>query len=118
MSSIEHFDKIHKLGFFIDIRWNEDISISYNGATTYFFDILNCSYDKGPYTFSDMIEVSCNLFYDWYNKNLDKIKYFDKENSPKSLSILEDSCLKDVSKQVSRELKLKEILDLIDKSKL
>jgi hypothetical protein len=120
---IEDLDRIKKLGFDIELSWNDSLNIYYNAndvypASSYFIDILNCSYYNDPnYTFSDMLITCFDIFYEWYNKNLDLIKRFDKEYTPESLSELEDSCPRDVNKQVARELKLTDLLELFDKYK-
>lgn len=123
MSTSEHLDKIFQLGFWITINWNEDFIITYNAndvlpATAYAVTILSCSYYKSktnPYTFEELIEVCCDFFYSWYNKNLNTIKDFDNIYDQNSLLKLEDVCLGDVTKRVARELNLSDILSIIDK---
>ncbi len=120
----EHLDRISKLGFWITLNWNEDFSILYNAndiipSTAYVVNIMSCSYyrsQSNPYTYDEMIEVCCDLFYSWYNKNLSVIKEFDNSYDQNSLHKLEDICLGDVTKSVARELNLNDILDLFDKT--
>lgn len=120
----EHLDRISNLGFWITLNWNEDFSILYNAndiipSTSYAVGIMNCSYYKSnsnPYTYEEMIEVCCDLFYSWYNKNLSVIKEFDNIYDQNSLLKLEDICLGDVTKSVARELNLNDILELFNKS--
>jgi hypothetical protein len=114
----EHLDRIFKLGFGISISWNEDIEIYYNAndvypSTAYSLVILRCGYDcdNQSFTFSDMLEACCDLFYGWYNNNLKIIKKFDKEYNPETMHILEDKCLGDVTKVVTRELNIGGIID-------
>ncbi len=123
MKTSSHLDRIFKLGFWIILNWNEDFEIYYNAsdevpATSYSICVLSCSYYKSessPYTYEQMIEVCCDLFYSWYNKNLKAIKEFDKSYDQNSLHNLEDTCLGDVTKSVARELNLSDILDIFDK---
>lgn len=119
----EHLDKIHKMGFWVTINWNEDFNITYNAndilpATAYAVGIMNCSYFRSqtdPYTFEEMIEVCCDFFYTWYNKNISIIKQFDKIYDQDSLLKLENVCLGDITKSVARELNLSDILNILDK---
>lgn len=118
---IENLDRIHKLGFWITLNWNEEFEIYYNAndvlpATAYAVCVLRCSYyrsETNPYTFEEMIEVCCDIFYSWYNKNLKAIKNFDNLYDQDSLSKLEDVCMGDVTKSVARELNLNDILGMI-----
>jgi hypothetical protein len=120
MKTSDHLDRIFKLGFWITLNWNEDFEIYYNAsdvvpATAYSICVLRCSYYKSessPYTYEQMIEVCCDLFYSWYNKNLSLIKDFDKSYDTKSMEKLEDKCLGEVTKIVARELKLDDIIGL------
>lgn len=120
MKTSEHLDKISKLGFCITLNWNEDFEIYYPAdevlpSTAYSLCVLRCSYfgsEKSPFTYEDMIEACCDLFYSWYNKNIDSIKDFDKHSDNDSMSKLEDVCLGEVTKVVARELNLKDILDI------
>ena len=78
-------------------------------------DVMVCSvllcnfYDNKKFTYEDFIEVCCDLFYQWYNKNSSIIRNF--ENGNVSSQQLEDYCLGDVSKRVLRELNLNNLLD-------
>ncbi len=120
MKTSDHLDRIFKLGFWITLNWNEDFEIYYNAsdvvpATAYSICVLRCSYYKSessPYTYEQMIEVCCDLFYSWYNKNLSLIKDFDKSYDTKSMEKLEDKCLGEVTKIIARELKLDDIIGL------
>ena len=79
--------------------------------------ILECSYYRSkinPYTFEKMIEVCCDMFFNWYNKNLDVIKDFDDQYDKESMYRLEDVCLGDITKVVDRELNIEDILKLIE----
>lgn len=123
MTTSDHLDKIFELGFWICINWNEDFNISYNASeiyqSEYSVNILSCSYLKSqtePYTFEEMVEVCCDFFYSWYNKNIAVINEFDTLNDQKSLHKLEDTCLGNITKVVARELNLTDILDIIDDS--
>lgn len=120
METSKHLDKIYSLGFWIDINWNGNIQISYNAndvypATAYFIDILSCNYykSKDEYSFEDMIECACDIFYSWYNANLSLITEFDEDYSPKALEKLEAVCPHDVTKQVARDLGLDDILKVL-----
>lgn len=123
MKTSDNLDRIFKLGFWINIEWNEGISISYNAndvmpASAYFIDIISCRYyrsEETPYTFEDMMEVFCDFFYEWYNKNTDIIKEFDDKYDETSMSKLEESCYRDVTKRVVRELGINDVLGILEK---
>lgn len=118
----EKLDEIYKLGFCVNLNWNEEFNICYNAndiipGTGYVVLILECSYYKSkinPYTFEKMIEVCCDMFFNWYNKNLDVIKDFDDQYDKESMYRLEDVCLGDITKVVDRELNIEDILKLIE----
>ena len=122
MTVSEHLDKIFQLGFWITINWNEDFNITYNAndimpASAYAVGIMSCSYYKSqtdPYTFEEMIEVCCDFFYTWYNKNIKIIDEFDNIYDQESLLKLESVCLGDITKNVARELNLSDILNILD----
>jgi hypothetical protein len=57
-----------------------------------------------------MIESCCDMFFNWYDKNLQVIKKFDDTYNKDSMFNLEDVCLGDVTKVVDRELNLTDIL--------
>ena len=121
MSTFEKLDDISNLGFWISINWKEEFSIYYNAndvvpSTDYAIRILECSYytsKTNPYTFEKMIEVCCDMFFYWYNKNLKTIKEFDALYNKDCMSKLEDVCLGDITKVVARELNLEDILKLV-----
>lgn len=123
MTTSDHLDKIFQLGFWLCINWNEDFNISYNTndvlpSTEYSVNILSCSYLKSetdPYTFEEMIEVCCDFFYTWYNKNIQIINELDSFSDQNSLLKLEDACLGNITKRVARELNLTDILNILDK---
>lgn len=118
MTIFEKLDEISKLGFWITINWKEEFSIFYNAndvvpTTAYAIRILECSYytsKRNTYTFEKFIEVCCDMFFVWYNKNLKVIKEFDDRYNKDSMSKLEDICLGDITKVVCRELNLIDIL--------
>lgn len=122
MTVTEHLDKIYQKGFHITLNWNEDFTIYYNAndvipATSYDIHILSSSYYKSesnPYTFEDMVEVCCDIFYSWYNKNIKLIDDFDNLYDQNTLSKLESVCLGDIGRSVARELNLNDILDLYE----
>jgi hypothetical protein len=117
----DKLDEIFKLGFWITINWKEEFGIYYNAndvvpATAYSIRIMDCSYytsKTNPYSFEKMIEVCCDMFFNWYNKNLSVINDFDKNYNKDSMSKLEDVCLGDVTKVVARELNLEDVLKVI-----
>lgn len=117
----EKLDRIHELGFWISINWKEEFGIYYNAndvipATAYSIRILDCSYyvsKTNPYTFEKMIEVCCDIFFNWYNNNLFTINQFDKNYNKDSMSKLEDVCLGEITKVVARELNLEDILKTV-----
>lgn len=120
---IEHLDRIQNLGFTIEILWNQQISISLEGpdsSTSTFAPtsqpfgvrILFCYYNYRPdFSFEEMVESSCDFFYMWYNKNLKKLKEFENLNTDETYSVLCDSILGDISKQVYRDISLDQIFD-------
>lgn len=118
----EKLDEIYKLGFWVNLNWNEEFNICYNAnditpGTGNVILILECSYYRSkinPYTFEKMIEVCCDMFFNWYNKNLDVIKDFDDQYDKESMYRLEDVCLGDITKVVDRELNIEDILKLIE----
>jgi len=121
MEIAEHFDHIMKLGFDISIEWNDSFGIYYCAndvypASAYSIEVLLCRhYSDKNYNFLVMLETCCDLFYDWYNKNLNKIKEFDTLYDVNSLGKLEDCCPGDVTIQVARDLNLTDLLKIIDK---
>ena len=122
MSITEHLDKIYQLGFSINFNWNEDFSICYNAnnvipATDYSVCILSSPYymsESNPYTFEDMVEVCCDIFYRWFNNNKQIIDDFDNFYDQENLNRLEESCLGSIGKTVARELNLNDILNLYE----
>lgn len=122
MSITEHLDKIYQLGFSINFNWNEDFSIYYNAnnvipATDYSVCILSSPYymsESNPYTFEDMVEVCCDIFYRWFNNNKQIIDDFDNFYDQENLNRLEESCLGSIGKTVARELNLNDILNLYE----
>lgn len=118
----DRLNEIYKLGFWITINWNEEFGIYYNAndvipATAYAITILDCSYyrsETNPYTFEKMIEICCDMFFNWYNKNLNYIRKFDENYNKDTMSKLEDVCLGDITKVVARELNLTDILNLFN----
>ena len=100
----EDFDKIHSLGFWITIDWN--ICFTIELSTDDMLNILVCSYDEqwSPnIKFEDIIELSCDIFYEWYNENKDKIDNLTHED-------LDYIILGDITKRVKRNLKLDKLL--------
>ena len=73
---IEHLDRIEKLGFVLNINWNRWFDIIYevedvpSNSVQFPNDIrvISCVYTPfcGP-TFEDIIENTCDFFYEWYN---------------------------------------------------
>lgn len=120
----EKLDRIHELGFWITINWKEEFGIYYNAndvipATAYAVRILDCSFyasKTNPYTFEKMVDICCDIFFNWYNNNLFTINEFDKNYNKDSMSTLEDVCMGDITKVVARELNLEDILKIIDKN--
>lgn len=117
---IEHLDRINHLGFTIEILWNQHISISIedsengigNRNQPFGVRILFCHFVERPeLSFEEMCEISCDFFYSWYNKNLEKIKDFENFDSDENYQRLCDSILGDITKQVYRDLSLDQIFD-------
>lgn len=115
---IEHLDRIQKLGFTIEILWNQEISISLesidmNSFTNSFgVKILFCNFTERPeLSFEEMIEVSCDYFYSWYNKNLSKIREFENLDTDENYQSICDSILGDITTQVYRDFSLDQLFD-------
>lgn len=107
---IDHLDRIDNLGFGVMLSWNRYFQITYDDDIT--FDILTCHYKKiDNISFEDIIEVSCDIFYSWYNKNLEILKKYESSNNSDYLDKLKDSTLGDITEIVYRDLNLDNILD-------
>ena len=99
----EDFDRIHSLGFWITIDWNLCFSIDYMLDDEQ-INILVCSYEEWPkIRFDDVIELSCDIFYEWYNENKDKIDGLSQID-------LDDIVLGNITKRVRRNLNLDKLL--------
>jgi hypothetical protein len=117
---IEHLDRIEKLGFVLNINWNRWFDIIYevedvpSNSVQFPNDIrvISCGYTPfcGP-TFEDIIENTCDFFYEWYNKNIEKIKDYELNNSDSNFDKLMDSAVGDITKQVYRDFNIDNILD-------
>lgn len=118
---IEHLDRIENLGFVININWNKWFDVVYevsseNQAHSGHFAsdirVLSCSYAPfcGP-SFEDIIETSCDFFYEWYNKNIEKIKDYEMDLTGSNFDKLMDSVVGDITKQVYRDFNLDNLLD-------
>ena len=117
MEVFDHLDRIEKLGFVTYICWNRyiDIMYEYEDVSAQFpndIRVLSCSYTPhcGP-TFDDIIESTCDFFYEWYNKNLEKIKDYEIDSSNSNFDKLMDSAIGDITKQVYRDFNIDNILD-------
>jgi hypothetical protein len=100
----EDFDKIHSLGFWITIDWNLCFSIDYMVDDEQ-INILVCSYEEWSLNikFNDVIELSCDIFYEWYNENKDKIDNLSSND-------FDDIILGNITKRVRRNLNLDKLL--------
>lgn len=102
----EDFDRIHSLGFWIVIDWNICFSIDYLPPNEESINILVCSYEdewSPNIKFDDVIELSCDIFYEWYNDNKDKIDNLSKND-------FDDIVLGNITKRVRRNLNLDKLL--------
>lgn len=118
MKISNHLDKLYELGFEITLDWKSEFCVYYNANDVIPpILILRCSYYKSSsaYTFEDMIECCCDIFYNWYNKNIKIIKNFDVDYDKQTLDKLEDCSVGDVTKMVARDLNLTDLLDMFDK---
>jgi aminoglycoside/choline kinase family phosphotransferase len=116
---IEHLDRIDNLGFSILLNWNKSIEIIYladneqSNFNQYPNDIriLFCAYDNfyEP-SFDDIIETACDFFYEWYNKNIEKITDYELNSSDSNLDKLIESSIGDITKQVYRDFNIDNIL--------
>ena len=100
----EDFDRIHSLGFWITIDWNLCFSIDYMVDDEQ-INILVCSYEEWSLNikFNDVIELSCDIFYEWYNENKDKIDNLSQND-------FDDIVLCNITKRVRRNLNLDKLL--------
>jgi len=102
----EDFDRIHSLGFWIVIDWNICFSIDYLPPNEESINILVCSYEdewSPNIKFDDVIELSCDIFYEWYNENKDKIDNLSQND-------FDDIILGNITKRVRRNLNLDKLL--------
>jgi hypothetical protein len=102
---IEDFDRIHSLGFWIVIDWNICFSIDYLPPDEESINILVCSYEEWSpnIKFDDVIELSCDIFYEWYNDNKNKIDNLSQND-------FDDIVLGNITKRVRRNLNLDKLL--------
>jgi hypothetical protein len=100
----EDFDRIHSLGFWITIDWNLCFTIDYMVDDEQ-INILVCSYEEWSpnIKFNDVVEMSCDIFYEWYNENKDKIHNLSKYD-------FDDIILGNITKRVRRNLNLDKLL--------
>lgn len=101
---IEDFDRIHSLGFWITIDWNLCFTIDYIVDDEQ-INILVCSYEEWSpnIKFNDVVEMSCDIFYEWYNENKDKIDNLSQND-------FDDIVLGNITKRVRRNLNLDKLL--------
>ncbi len=101
---IEDFDRIHSLGFWIVIDWNLCFTIDYMVDDEQ-INILVCSYEEWSpnIKFNDVVEMSCDIFYEWYNENKDKIDNLSQND-------FDDIVLGNITKRVRRNLNLDKLL--------
>jgi len=101
---IEDFDRIHSLGFWITIDWNLCFTIDYIVDDEQ-INILVCSYEEWSPSikFNDVVEMSCDIFYEWYNENKDKIDNLSQND-------FDDIVLGNITKRVRRNLNLDKLL--------
>jgi len=101
---VEDFDRIHSLGFWITIDWNLCFSIDYMLDNEQ-INILVCSYEEWSpnIKFDDVIELSCDIFYEWYNDNKNKIDNLSQND-------FDDIVLGNITKRVRRNLNLDKLL--------
>lgn len=125
----EHLDRIQKLGFTIEILWNQSISISlegmdmnwsnlpvskskYSSHNPFGVKILFCNFTERPdLSFEEVVEISCDYFYSWYNKNLNKLRAFENLDTDDNYQNICDSILGDITTQVYRDLSLDQLFD-------
>ena len=109
---IDHLDRIENLGFDVLLSWNKYFQITYEDNLDAVFDIITCYYKKNNnISFEEMVEVSCDFFYSWYNKNLEILNKYESSNISDYLDKLKDSVLGDITESVYRDLNLDNILD-------
>jgi hypothetical protein len=100
----EDFDRIHSLGFWIVIDWNLCFTIDYMLDVEQ-INILVCSYEEWSpnIKFNDVVEMSCDIFYEWYNDNKNKIDNLSQND-------FDDIILGNITKRVRRNLNLDKLL--------
>jgi hypothetical protein len=111
----EHLDRIYSLGFKPILNWGESFYIDYpiDDILEGDFRVLFSSYQESysnPHTYEEMLEVCCDIFYGWYNKNLQIIKDFESITDDESFSKIQDCLMGDITKIVARDLNLNDIL--------
>lgn len=114
MEIFNHFDKIEQLGFTITVKWNQYIEIILmyeNNSVSLDVIILFCSYNGN---FTEVCELCCDLFYEWYNENKSLVNNFDSaydlSEKIEYHNKIKDIILGDVSLKVSREMNLDRLL--------
>lgn len=133
---INHLNRIYKLGYDIEVIWNKQIQITYDFNRIFVFDeydptiallendarVLLYVHDhwEESLDFQKSLEEICNIFYSWYSDNnklvLEYLKEYLREPS---FQISEDKfrlrihelSLGDVTPQVTRHLRIDDILD-------
>jgi hypothetical protein len=108
---IEELDRINKMGFIVTLDWNMCVTINYpfyhtNSNFGHDCNVLVCQYDDfiTNISFSEVIIMSCDIFYEWYNKYK---TILDDMVDPIGFS---DISLGNITKRVYRDLKLDKLL--------
>lgn len=128
---IKDLNRISKLGYECEIHWNTHIQIYFDFSKfsdKFLFDetlsILSCMYDSqfSNHNFEKYVEESAQLFYTWYNQNHTLVqKYIENAEYPSNYSKsdknthnrekLEKLCLGDITKKVTRQLQIDDVID-------
>lgn len=117
MDFSEKLDKVFELGFEVYMCWKDDFCIQYDATdlsikgSSETIEILYCVYYDVGISYKEMVELSLDLFFEWYDNKLDIIKSFDRNYDIKSRDLLSDHSLGNISKRIYRNFKLDEILN-------
>ncbi len=107
---IKELDRIYKMGFIVTLDWNMCVTINcpfYSSSQHgHECNVLVCQFDDfiTNISYEDIIIMSCDIFYEWYNKYKSII---DDLEDPSNFS---DISLGNITKRVYRDLKLNKLL--------
>lgn len=109
-------DQIVSLGFTVTINWNRDVTIMYEDFSSDEFSICHDIFVLiyvypmiADYYFTDAIDIIVDEFNHWYDEN---IHILNQWVNTKDVSLIDKiGSLGDITNQVSRQLRIGDILD-------